>query len=140
MTLAPQSDIFIACAAVADYRAEHQAGQKMKKSGDDALTLKLVQNPDIVASVAALKEARPFVVGFAAETQDVDKYAQDKRQRKNLDMICANDVSISGQGFNSDQNALKVFYSSGSKDLPLNDKKVLSFDLLQLINEQLPSN
>lgn len=140
MSLAPDADIFIGCAAVADYRAETMAEQKMKKSGDQALTLKLVQNPDIIASVSALSSNRPFVVGFAAETQNVEQYAQDKMLRKKLDMICANDVSVAGQGFNSDQNALKVLYSDGSKDLPLNDKVSLGRDLLQLIYQQLPTS
>lgn len=140
MALAPQADIFIACAAVADYRAANQASQKMKKSGDNSLTLSLIQNPDIVASVASLTTDRPYVVGFAAETQNVEQYAIDKMNRKKLDMICANDVSISGQGFNSDQNALKVFYPDGSKDLPLSSKTELGFGLLQLIHDLLPSN
>ena len=130
------SDIFIACAAVADYRPQAIAEQKIKKSADD-MTITMVKNPDIVADVAALSKHRPFVVGFAAETQDVEHYARDKMQRKKLDMICANDVSIQGQGFNSEQNALKVFWPNGSKDLPLNDKLSLAQDLLVLVLQQL---
>ncbi|HEX5792935.1 MAG TPA: bifunctional phosphopantothenoylcysteine decarboxylase/phosphopantothenate--cysteine ligase CoaBC, partial [Rheinheimera sp.] len=90
---AVQSDIFIGCAAVADYRVAHIAGEKMKKQGDGALELKLVQNPDIIAAVTALPAQRPFTVGFAAETQNLLQYAKDKLARKKLDLICANDVS-----------------------------------------------
>lgn len=140
MSLASHSDIFIACAAVADYRVAEKSDQKLKKSGDDSLTISLVQNPDIVASVARLESNRPFVVGFAAETQNVEQYAVDKMNRKKLDMICANDVSISGQGFNSNQNALKVFYAGGSKDLPLSTKSELGDELMQIISTLLPSN
>jgi phosphopantothenoylcysteine decarboxylase/phosphopantothenate--cysteine ligase len=96
----------------------------------------MVKNPDIVAGVAALTERRPFVVGFAAETQDVEHYAKDKLKRKNLDMICANDVSIQGQGFNSDQNALKVYWPEASKDLPLSDKSGLATSLMKVIHQR----
>ncbi|MDI9730697.1 phosphopantothenoylcysteine decarboxylase, partial [Stutzerimonas stutzeri] len=96
-----QQDIFIASAAVADHRAANIAAEKIKKQGgDDNVTLQLVKNPAIVAGVAALKVQRPFVVGFAAETQNVEEYARQKRVRKNLDLICANDVAQAGQGFN----------------------------------------
>ncbi|MCH4810619.1 bifunctional phosphopantothenoylcysteine decarboxylase/phosphopantothenate--cysteine ligase CoaBC [Vreelandella neptunia] len=105
--LAPLAGVFIGCAAVADYRAAAPAEHKLKKQDDsDTLTLTLVKNPDIIASVAALPvEQRPLVVGFAAETQEVERYARDKLQRKGLDMIVANDVSQAGLGFGSDQNA-----------------------------------
>ena len=79
----------------------------------------MVKNPDIVAGVAALKTHRPYVVGFAAETNNVEEYARQKRTRKNLDLICANDVSLSTQGFNSDSNALHLFWQDGDKVLPL---------------------
>lgn len=136
LELAQHSDVFIACAAVADYRPEICADQKIKKKDDD-MTVTMVKNPDIVADVAALNKNRPFVIGFAAETQEVEKYALGKLAKKNLDMICANDVSVSGQGFNSDNNALKVYWNDGSKDLPLNSKKHLSFDLLDVVFQQL---
>ena len=132
---AQQSDIFIACAAVADYRPADVADQKIKKSDDD-MVITMVKNPDIVADVAALNEHRPFVVGFAAETQDVEKYAIGKLNKKNLDMICANDVSVIGQGFNSNNNALKIYWKDGSEDLPLSSKQQLSFTLLELIKQR----
>ena len=92
-----------------------------------------MKNPDIIASVANLEKDRPFVVGFAAETQNVAEYAKSKLQRKNLDMICANDVSQSNQGFNSDNNALHLFWQDGDKVLPLERKELLGQLLLDEI-------
>lgn len=129
---AQQQHIFIGCAAVADYRAETIADAKIKKQGDE-LTIKMVKNPDIVAGVAALKTHRPYVVGFAAETNNVEEYARQKRTRKNLDLICANDVSLSTQGFNSDSNALHLFWQDGDKVLPLERKELLGQHLLDEI-------
>ncbi|EOE6864106.1 bifunctional phosphopantothenoylcysteine decarboxylase/phosphopantothenate--cysteine ligase CoaBC [Cronobacter dublinensis] len=129
---AQQQHIFIGCAAVADYRAETISSKKIKKQGDE-LTLKMVKNPDIVAGVAALVENRPYVVGFAAETNNVEEYARQKRLRKNLDLICANDVSLAGQGFNSDTNALHLFWQEGDKVLPLERKALLGQRLLDEI-------
>ncbi|GLR08878.1 bifunctional phosphopantothenoylcysteine decarboxylase/phosphopantothenate--cysteine ligase CoaBC [Mixta theicola] len=127
-----QQDIFIGSAAVADYRAAEIAPDKIKKQGDE-ITLKMVKNPDIVAGVGAMLKRRPYVVGFAAETRNVEEYAQQKRVRKNLDLICANDVSKSGQGFNSDTNALHLFWQEGEKVLPLADKTLLGQQLLDEI-------
>ena len=132
MQRAASQNIFIACAAVADYRAEQIASEKIKKQGDDLL-LKMVKNPDIVAEVAAMTENRPFVVGFAAETQNVEEYARLKLARKNLDLICANDVSLSGQGFNSDTNALHLYWPNGEMSLPLSDKSLLGQKLMDEI-------
>jgi phosphopantothenoylcysteine decarboxylase/phosphopantothenate--cysteine ligase len=129
---AQRQQIFIGCAAVADYRAETIAEAKIKKQGDE-LTLKMVKNPDIVAGVAALKSHRPYVVGFAAETNNVEEYARQKRTRKNLDLICANDVSLATQGFNSDSNALHLFWQDGDKVLPLERKELLGQQLLDEI-------
>lgn len=126
VNLAQKNAIFIGCAAVADYRVEQIAEQKIKKTGDnDELTLKLVKNPDIIATVAHLTQNRPFVVGFAAETQNVADYAKDKLKRKNLDLICANDVS-GGQVFGQDQNTLHLFWQNGEKILPLAEKGKLA--------------
>ncbi len=125
------NQIFIACAAVADFRPVEICPQKMKKdpnTPEETMTLTLIRNPDIVATVAAMSERRPFVVGFAAETQAVAAYAKDKLLRKNLDMICANDVS-GGKGFHQDENALSIFWKAGQgvaeKSLPLASKKAL---------------
>ena len=129
-------DIFIACAAVADYRPEVVASQKMKKQqGIDDLTIKLVKNPDIIADVANA-ENRPFSVGFAAETEDLERYAQDKLKRKNLDLIAANDVAKAGQGFNSEKNALSVFSAKQHYDINLADKKDIAHQLLEIIHQQ----
>ena len=124
--------IFIGCAAVADYRAAAVADEKIKKQGDE-ITIKMVKNPDIVAGVAALGTHRPYVVGFAAETNNVEEYARQKRIRKNLDLICANDVSDANQGFNSDSNALHLFWQDGDKVLPLERKALLGQLLLDEI-------
>ena len=103
------ADIFIATAAVADYRTEEAAPQKIKKT-QDAMTLNLVKNPDILATIS---HAYPdmFVVGFAAETQDVEHYARGKLSSKDLDLIACNDVSRTDIGFASDDNAMQVFFS-----------------------------
>ncbi|WP_217544288.1 bifunctional phosphopantothenoylcysteine decarboxylase/phosphopantothenate--cysteine ligase CoaBC [Vibrio metschnikovii] len=138
MDHAQQHDIFIGCAAVADYRPDVVAEQKIKKTEQsDTLCITMVKNPDIVASVAALTERRPFTVGFAAETQDVEKYALGKLTKKKLDMICANDVSISGQGFDSNDNALMVYWSNGQHALPLSSKRELAQALMLLIHRHL---
>ena len=129
---AHKQHIFIGCAAVADYRAQTISEAKIKKQGDE-LTIKMVKNPDIVAGVAALKVHRPYVVGFAAETNNVEEYARQKRIRKNLDLICANDVSLATQGFNSDSNALHLFWQDGDKVLPLQRKELLGQQLLDEI-------
>ncbi|OTQ58916.1 bifunctional phosphopantothenoylcysteine decarboxylase/phosphopantothenate--cysteine ligase CoaBC [Gilliamella sp. A7] len=134
LVLAKKSAIFISCAAVADYRAETIAKNKIKKTDDsNELVIKLVKNPDIVASIAGLKEHRPFVVGFAAETNDVKTYALKKLTTKNLDLICANDVSDHNIGFNSDQNALTLYWQNGEQTLPLSSKQQLAKQLLQAV-------
>ncbi|AZG75078.1 bifunctional phosphopantothenoylcysteine decarboxylase/phosphopantothenate--cysteine ligase CoaBC [Shewanella livingstonensis] len=130
-----QHDIFIGCAAVADYRIADVAQQKIKKSAEE-MQLALVRNPDILATVAQHAN-RPFTVGFAAETNNVEQYARGKLQRKKLDMIAANDVSIQGLGFNADSNALQVFWQDGSQQLPATDKLTLARQLLSLIEKQL---
>jgi len=134
-----QQDIFIACAAVADYRPETIAEQKIKKTNSDEMVVRMIKNPDIVASVAALENS-PFTVGFAAETQDVEHYARDKMQRKNLAMIAANDVSQSGQGFNAEDNALTVFWPQGRAQIALASKQDVAAQLLQLIATQFHAN
>lgn len=103
------ADIFIATAAVADYRTLEAAPQKIKKT-QDAMTLNLVKNPDILATIS-LAHPELFVVGFAAETQDVEHYARGKLLSKDLDLIACNDVSRADIGFASDDNAMQVFFS-----------------------------
>jgi phosphopantothenoylcysteine decarboxylase / phosphopantothenate---cysteine ligase len=127
-------DIFIAAAAVADYRPLQIAQQKIKKSGEQ-MQMALIKNPDIVATIAQL-EKKPFVVGFAAETQDVAIYARGKLINKNLDMIIANDVSNTDIGFNSDNNSVTVFWGENQQDFPRMAKSALSNELIDLIAHQ----
>lgn len=134
-----QQDVFIACAAVADYRPAQIAKHKIKKNQDnEQVSIELERNPDIVASVAAL-ENKPFTVGFAAETQELEHYALDKLQRKNLDMIAANDVSKPEQGFNQDNNAITLYWPEGKQELPLDKKSELALAICYKIAELLPS-
>ncbi|MEH6557792.1 MAG: bifunctional phosphopantothenoylcysteine decarboxylase/phosphopantothenate--cysteine ligase CoaBC [Oceanicoccus sp.] len=127
----PDCDIFIGSAAVADYRPAEIAGQKIKKS-TDTMTIELVRNPDIIADVSKHPQ-RPFTIGFAAETQDVESYARGKLEKKNLDLIIANDVSNTDIGFNSDDNAVNVIWSDGQLSLPLASKQQLSRSLIDEI-------
>jgi phosphopantothenoylcysteine decarboxylase/phosphopantothenate--cysteine ligase len=131
---APGAAIFIATAAVSDYRPAHAATQKMKKHRE-TMSIELTRNPDILSSVAALEQS-PFTVGFAAETDRVLEYAEDKRRRKNLDMIAANRVGVPGCGFESEQNALHVLWEGGRRELPLADKTALARELIALIGER----
>ncbi|GAC07668.1 bifunctional phosphopantothenoylcysteine decarboxylase/phosphopantothenate--cysteine ligase CoaBC [Paraglaciecola chathamensis] len=130
----PNCDIFIGCAAVADYKPQQKTEQKIKKS-DTELTLTFTRNPDILSDVAHLAQP-PFTVGFAAETQDVAHYAQDKLKRKKLDMIAANDVSQAGLGFNSERNALNVYWNNGGKNLGVADKSQLAISLMTLVAQR----
>jgi len=127
-------DIFIGCAAVADYRLQQKSNQKIKKS-DSELTLTFIKNPDILSDVSHLANA-PFTLGFAAETQNLREYALDKLQRKKLNMIAANDVSDNTIGFNSEQNALTVFWSKGEKKLDVADKPLLARQLMHLVAQR----
>lgn len=134
MKVVTDCDIFIGCAAVADYKPQQKTQQKIKKS-DSELTLTFTRNPDILSDVAHLAQP-PFTVGFAAETQDVAHYAQDKLKRKKLDMIAANDVSQAGLGFNSEQNALNVYWNNGEKNLGVADKSQLALTLMTLVAQR----
>lgn len=126
------ADVFVSCAAVADYRPKTFTEQKIKKN-NDALTLELIKNPDILAQVAALK-SRPLCIGFAAETQQVEKYASEKLKRKNLDMICANDVSDRTIGFDADDNALSLYCKDGEViSLAKDHKQRLAANLIEKI-------
>lgn len=135
----PGQHVFVATAAVADFRPRERRDSKIKKSGDAALTLDLVQNPDILAEVAAqAAPLRPFVVGFAAETDDVERYARDKLARKRLDMIAANRVGADNCGFDSERNALSVYWADGSAEIGMADKSEVARRLLALVLERMP--
>jgi len=131
---AAQHDIYIGAAAVADYSPVRVEAEKIKKQGGQT-TLTLQKTQDILADVAQL-EQRPFTVGFAAETHDLEQYAQDKLLRKNLDMIAANWVGRELGGFDSEQNALQVFWKNGRKNLAMTDKNHLAEQLIGLIAER----
>lgn len=131
----PGQDLFIAAAAVADYRPVEVLDRKRKKSGD-TWHIELVLNPDILAEVAATPD-RPFIVGFAAETNDVEQHARDKLQRKRLDMIAANHVGQPGCGFESCDNALSVFWHDGGKEIGLADKASVAAQLVTCIAERM---
>jgi phosphopantothenoylcysteine decarboxylase/phosphopantothenate--cysteine ligase len=129
-------DIFIAAAAVADYRPAHIATQKIKKTAGDSITLELVKNPDIVAQIAAL-DAKPFTVGFAAESENLLVHAQQKLTRKNLDLIIANDISVQGIGFNADENAVVVIDKTQQQELTQRSKQQLARELIALIAQKI---
>lgn len=131
------TDIFIATAAVADYRTRDVVPQKIKKT-QEQMSLDLVKNPDILATIA--KEfPEVFVVGFAAETQDIEKYARGKLDAKNLDMIACNDVSRTDIGFGSDDNAMTIFFRDKAAGVTLEkaSKDKIAEQLVALIGEHL---
>ncbi|MFK0573624.1 bifunctional phosphopantothenoylcysteine decarboxylase/phosphopantothenate--cysteine ligase CoaBC [Endozoicomonas sp.] len=128
-------DIFIGCAAVSDYRPAEIAKEKIKKdpeNGSETLEIKLVRNPDIIASVTGL-DTPPFVVGFAAETHNVLGYAADKMRRKKMNLVVANDVADRDIGFSSDSNEVTVIGEELEEPLPRASKKVVSRKLLQIV-------
>ncbi len=133
--LAPNSDVFIASAAVADYRPVKVEPQKIKKQAD-VLQIQLTPNKDIVAAVAAL-DSKPFTVGFAAETQNLEDYAKKKLTQKKLDLIVANDVSKEDIGFNSDDNEVTLFWPSGQRSLDKASKRQLARQIIEFISQQL---
>ncbi|RMG57137.1 MAG: bifunctional phosphopantothenoylcysteine decarboxylase/phosphopantothenate--cysteine ligase CoaBC [Gammaproteobacteria bacterium] len=134
---ARQADVFIATAAVADYRVADPRSSKHKR-GDGPLRLELVENPDILAEVAALPEA-PFTLGFAAETDALERHAREKLVRKGVDMIAANRVGP-GLGFGSEDNALEVYWQDGHQSLPRQGKDRLARALVRLLAQRLGRN
>ena len=127
-------DIYIGAAAVADYTPACVAGKKIKKTTAD-MSVALDRTTDILATVAATSP-RPFVVGFAAETHDLEHYARDKLQRKGLDLIAANQVGCAGGGFEADCNTLQVFWADGARTLGPDSKTAVAQQLLGLIAER----
>jgi phosphopantothenoylcysteine decarboxylase/phosphopantothenate--cysteine ligase len=126
------SDIFIGIAAVADYRPRKVSSEKIKKN-QEIVTLELERNPDILAQVAA-RDNPPFCVGFAAETEQLESYAEEKRKAKGLDMIAANRVGAEEGGFESDQNALVLLWEGGREMLPMTTKQHLAQQLAERIS------
>jgi phosphopantothenoylcysteine decarboxylase/phosphopantothenate--cysteine ligase len=130
---APEADIFVATAAVSDYRPAAPTDRKIKKS-EDTMQLELVRNPDILARVAAMP-AGPFTVGFAAETHDVAQYARGKLEGKGLDMIAANQVGP-GMAFDQECNALHLFWTGGEEKLAMAPKAQLARTLMERVAER----
>ena len=135
---APGADIFIACAAVSDYRVEKPAAHKIKKDGA-SMQLELVPTPDIVSEVTQLGN-KPFTLGFAAETEDVEQHAREKLTRKNLDMIAANQVGVGPSGFESDTNEILVIWPDGQQLLALGEKRVIAIQLIDLLADRYLAN
>ena len=129
--------IFISCAAVADYRPVSKQPEKIKKLHAD-LSVELIRNPDIITEVTKLND-RPFVVGFAAETQQLEKFALQKLERKRMDMIAGNDVADQSIGFDSAENALEVYWPGGHCSLERDTKTKIARRLISLIAERYAS-
>jgi phosphopantothenoylcysteine decarboxylase/phosphopantothenate--cysteine ligase len=134
MARSRECEIFVATAAVADYRPAEPAAAKIKKSAE-GLEIRLVRNPDILAEVAALP-APPFTLGFAAETDDVESYARGKLTNKRLDMIAANRVGGAEGGFEREANALLVLWNGGQRELPMMSKVELARELALMLAER----
>ncbi|XID95223.1 bifunctional phosphopantothenoylcysteine decarboxylase/phosphopantothenate--cysteine ligase CoaBC [Paenibacillaceae bacterium WGS1546] len=134
-----EMDLVVKAAAVADYRPLHRSEHKIKKTASDSLTLELVRNPDILQDIGEWKSgrgdaAKPFVVGFAAETADVEKHTLDKLQRKKCDLIVANNVAEEGAGFGSETNAVSVYGPGGFVErMPVMAKRAVAERLLDLV-------
>ena len=126
LALADGADLFIGAAAVADYRPESISSQKIKKQNGKAPVITLAENPDIIATVSQLDNRPSLVAGFAAETQSVIEHAREKRLRKGLDMIIANDVSDPDTTFGSEQNAVHLITEAEEQSLPLASKRVIA--------------
>ena len=135
MARAAAADLFIAVAAVADYRVAEVAEHKLKKDQGGVPPIRLVENPDILAEVAALPEP-PFCVGFAAESQNLEDYAQKKRARKKIPLIAGNLIQ---DGFGGDDNRLILFDAAGAHPLPPASKAVLAQQLLAHVARLLPA-
>ncbi|AJS57859.1 bifunctional phosphopantothenoylcysteine decarboxylase/phosphopantothenate--cysteine ligase CoaBC [Paenibacillus sp. IHBB 10380] len=130
------SDVVIKAAAVADYRAEHVASSKIKKSGN-RMTLELVKTVDILEQLGKLKKSQ-FLIGFAAETNDVETFAKQKLVRKNCDLIVANDVTSTGAGFGTDTNIVQIYDANGLvEQLPMLSKQEVARRLLRITAERL---
>lgn len=138
----PHCDIFISCAAVADFRCKNISEQKIKKTGDtDSMTIELVKNPDILSTVGHLSNRPGLVVGFAAETQNVEENALKKLKSKNADMIIANNVSDKSVGFNSDNNSITIYSTTHEPANYINTpKNELGYVIMNHCLSQLDNN
>lgn len=130
------ADVYIGAAAVADYRPVAPRANKIKKAAE-AIELKLIRNPDILATIAE-RDQRPFLVGFAAETEDLLRYARGKLEAKKLDLIAANQVGLPGSGFDSSDNEITLIWGDGEMALPRASKRALARALLEQVAERMP--
>lgn len=134
------ADVFVAAAAVADFRPVAIAEHKIKKrAGDDGLELRLVRTRDIVADIATHARRPRLVVAFAAETTDIAAHARAKLRDKRVDMVAANRVGIAGSGFESEDNALTLYWQGGEEALAHAPKTLLAEALLDRVRERLPA-
>jgi len=131
----PECSIFIAAAAVADFRPSEMVSNKMKKADRETLQLELVRNPDILSIAAQNRRQGQLIIGFAAETQNVKEYAKEKLEKKGLDMVIANDITQPGAGFDTETNIASIIFPDGraSIDLPLMSKPDLANRILDEI-------
>lgn len=135
---APEMDVIIQAAAPADYRIANPSAQKMKKESGKPLVLELVENPDIAAAVGQAKQPGQVLVGFAAETENLLENARRKLDKKNLDMIVANDVTRPGAGFNVDTNIATIITRAGALECPLQTKSALAETILDQVQKLRP--
>ena len=133
----PGQDAYIGAAAIADFMPAQARPQKIKKGADPTMPLELVRTPDVLAEVARHAGRPRVVVGFAAETQDLEANALQKLRDKNLDLIAGNDVAAPGLGFHSEENALQVYSKQGRQDIPRAPKAVVARALLAMVAERL---
>ena len=128
----PNATVFVGAAAVSDYRPKNIADRKIKKTNQDSLTLKLKKTTDILSNVSQNRRDGLLVVGFAAETSDVISYAKSKLEKKNLDLVIANDITKSGAGFNTDTNIATILKRGSDEqiDLPLMSKREMADKIL----------
>lgn len=132
------ADTYIGAAAVADFTPQAFSNTKLKKRpGSDTLMLELIRTRDILADVASHTLRPRRVIGFAAETDDIEHYARGKLEAKRVDMISANRVGVAGSGFEADDNALQVFWHGGEATLGPASKAVIAASLLDLIDKEL---
>ena len=130
------ADVYVSAAAVADYTPAATAAQKIKK-GAGTMAIELVPTADILAEVAAHALRPRLLVGFAAETTDVARHARGKLEAKRLDMIAANRVGVEGSGFESDDNALSIYWPGGERELGPGPKTRIAGELLDLVAQRL---
>lgn len=139
MAAVADTDVLIMSAAVADFAPRAAAARKIKKTGQSTCVLELVRTPDILAAVGQMPD-RPFLVGFAAESEDLEQYALDKLRRKNCDLLCANNISAEGSGFGVDTNRVTLYHRDGRVDhLPLLRKTEVADRILDAVAARFQS-